>query len=109
LDAFVVGQEQAKKKLAVAVSNHYARLDGGLGHIADHDLRDVTVAKSNVLLIGPTGSGKTYMVKVLAEALDVPFAAGDATSLTEAGYVGLDVETPLKDLIQAADDDIEEA
>lgn len=109
LDTFVVGQERAKRTLAVAVANHYARIDGNDRRIADPDLAGVTIEKSNILLIGPTGCGKTFILRALAENLNVPFCVGDATSLTEAGYVGQDVESILRDLIRAADDDIETA
>ena len=103
LDEYVVGQDEAKMTLAVAVYNHYKRIffsgeDGG-----------VEIAKSNVLLLGPTGVGKTYLAQTLAKLLDVPFAIADATTLTEAGYVGEDVENILLRLIQAADYDIERA
>lgn len=109
LDTIVVGQERAKRTLAVAVANHYARITNGNRKIADPELANVIVEKSNVLMIGPTGSGKTYLARALAEKLNVPFSVGDATSLTEAGYVGQDVENILVDLIQAADDDIDAA
>ncbi|TWD80485.1 ATP-dependent Clp protease ATP-binding subunit ClpX [Kribbella amoyensis] len=104
LDQYVVGQEQAKKSLAVAVYNHYKR-------IPDRRPRSepVEVGKSNVLLIGPTGSGKTYLAQTMARMLDVPFALADATALTEAGYVGEDVENILLKLIQAADHDVKKA
>ena len=102
LDEYVIGQDAAKKALAVAVYNHYKR-------ILNHSTTDVEIQKSNVLLIGPTGSGKTYLAQTLARLLNVPFAIADATSLTEAGYVGEDVETILLKLIQAADYDIERA
>lgn len=102
LDDYVIGQERAKKALSVAVYNHYKRiLYGGKS--------DVEIQKSNVLMIGPTGSGKTYLAQSLAKFLNVPFAIADATSLTEAGYVGEDVETILLKLIQAADFDMERA
>ncbi|MCS7054828.1 MAG: ATP-dependent Clp protease ATP-binding subunit ClpX [Thermoflexales bacterium] len=103
LDEYVVGQEAAKRALAVAVYNHYKRIE--------HKARfaDVEVGKSNVLLIGPTGSGKTYLAQTLAKLLDVPFCIADATALTEAGYVGEDVETILVRLIQAADGDVRRA
>ena len=103
LDRYVIGQEEAKKILSVAVYNHYKRIENE--NIAD----DVELQKSNILLIGPTGSGKTFLVQNLARVLDVPFASADATSLTEAGYVGEDVENILLKLIQAADYDIEAA
>ncbi|NOZ20949.1 MAG: ATP-dependent Clp protease ATP-binding subunit ClpX [Planctomycetes bacterium] len=102
LDEYVVGQERAKKIISVAVHNHYKRLIADIGD-------DVELDKSNVLLIGPTGSGKTLMARVLAQMLDVPFAIGDATTLTEAGYVGEDVENLLLKLIQAADFDVQKA
>ena len=104
LDQYVIGQEHAKKYLSVAVHNHYKRL---LHH--DSDDSDVEIDKSNVLLIGPTGSGKTLLAKTLARKLDVPFAICDATTVTEAGYVGEDVENFLLRLLQAADYDIEAA
>lgn len=109
LQEFVVSQEPAKRALAVAVYNHYKRI--GLGPAGDDAgaFQDVEVGKSNVLLVGPTGCGKTYLAQTLAKRLDVPFAVADATSLTEAGYVGEDVETILLKLIQAADGDIERA
>lgn len=103
LDDYIIGQEQAKKMLAVAVYNHYKRIN----HIAEAD--GVELRKSNILMIGPTGSGKTFIVQNLARILNVPFAIADATSLTEAGYVGEDVENILLKLIQAADYDIEAA
>src|SRR4030065_114330 len=103
LDDYVVGQEDAKKKLSVAVYNHYKRIRSG-------DVqRDVELQKSNILLIGPTGSGKTLLAQTLARQLNVPFAIADATSLTEAGYVGEDVENILLKLLQAADYDVERA
>lgn len=103
LDDFVVGQERAKKVLAVAVYNHYKRIEGaGQGG-------DVEVQKSNILLLGPTGSGKTLLAQTLARVLNVPFAIADATSLTEAGYVGEDVENIILSLLQAADYDVEKA
>ena len=104
LDQYVVGQENTKRSLAVAVHNHYKRL----AH-AEGEEGQVELDKSNVLLIGPTGSGKTLLAKTLARVLNVPFAIGDATTLTEAGYVGEDVENLLLKLIQAADFDIEAA
>ncbi|EFW89167.1 ATP-dependent Clp protease ATP-binding subunit ClpX [Streptococcus equinus] len=105
LDEYVVGQERAKRALAVAVYNHYKRVS-----FADsRDEEDVELQKSNILLIGPTGSGKTFLAQTLAKSLNVPFAIADATSLTEAGYVGEDVENILLKLIQAADFNIERA
>ncbi len=102
LDQYVVGQDEAKKALSVAVYNHYKRVLSG-------DTLDVELQKSNVLLIGPTGSGKTYLAQTLAKIINVPFAIADATTLTEAGYVGEDVENILLKLIQAADFNIERA
>ena len=103
LDQYVIGQDEAKKVLSVAVYNHYKRIMSG------KDTDDVEIEKSNILLIGPTGSGKTLLARSLAKLLDVPFAIADATTLTEAGYVGEDVENILLRLIQAADYDIEKA
>ncbi|HVR78913.1 MAG TPA: ATP-dependent Clp protease ATP-binding subunit ClpX [Acidimicrobiia bacterium] len=103
LDDYVVGQEDAKKKLSVAVYNHYKRIRGAEAQ------RDVELQKSNILLIGPTGSGKTLLAQTLARQLNVPFAIADATSLTEAGYVGEDVENILLKLLQAADYDVNRA
>ena len=103
LDEYVIGQERAKKTLAVAVYNHYKRIRSG------SNVEDVELSKSNICLIGPTGSGKTYTVQTLARILNVPFAIADATTLTEAGYVGEDVENILLKLIQAADYDVEKA
>ncbi|MFL6021958.1 MAG: ClpX C4-type zinc finger protein, partial [Marmoricola sp.] len=111
LNSYVIGQEQAKKSLAVAVYNHYKRVQAGLG-IVNHRHRNedvVELAKSNILLIGPTGCGKTYLAQTLARMLNVPFAIADATALTEAGYVGEDVENILLKLIQAADYDVKKA
>ena len=104
LDDYIIGQEQAKKILAVAVYNHYKRVQAGSG-----SANEVELAKSNILLIGPTGCGKTLMAQTLARMLNVPFAIADATALTEAGYVGEDVENILLKLIQAADYDIKKA
>ena len=104
LDDYVVGQDPAKKKLAVAVYNHYKRIRSG-----EHRRDDVELHKSNILLIGPTGCGKTLLAQTLARQLNVPFAIADATALTEAGYVGEDVENILLKLIQAADYDVKRA
>ena len=101
LNEYIIGQERVKKTLAVAVVNHYKRVLGG--EISDPDLEDVEVSKSNVLLIGPTGCGKTALAQTLARRLHVPFAIGDATTLTEAGYVGEDVENLILKLVMAAD------
>lgn len=101
LDQYVIGQEEAKKTLAVAVYNHYKRIN------SEDEISDVEIQKSNVLLLGPTGCGKTLLAQTLARILKVPFAIADATTLTEAGYVGEDVENILLKLIQAADYDIE--
>lgn len=103
LDEYVIGQEEAKKTLAVAVYNHYKRIN------TEDEISDVEIQKSNVLLLGPTGCGKTMLAQTLARMLNVPFAIADATTLTEAGYVGEDVENILLKLIQAADYDIEKA
>jgi len=103
LDDYVIGQERAKKILSVAVHNHYKRIDTRVG------MDDVELQKSNILLLGPTGSGKTLLAQTLARILDVPFCIADATSLTEAGYVGEDVENVIVNLLQAADGDIERA
>ncbi|WP_026533552.1 ATP-dependent Clp protease ATP-binding subunit ClpX [Arthrobacter sp. H41] len=115
LQEYVVGQEPAKRSLAVAVYNHYKRIQSGsapraAGTLADvAESEDVEIAKSNILLIGPTGCGKTYLAQTLARRLNVPFAVADATALTEAGYVGEDVENILLKLIQAADYDVKKA
>lgn len=98
-DEYVIGQQRAKKILSVAVYNHYKRLE----------LRDSSIKKSNVLLVGPTGSGKTYLVQVMAKALDVPLVIADATTLTEAGYIGDDVEVVLEKLLMESDGDVERA
>ena len=102
LDEFVVGQEQAKKIISVAVYNHYKR-------VATGTMDDIEIEKSNILMIGPTGCGKTYLVKTLAKLLDVPLAIADATSLTEAGYIGDDIESVVSKLLAAADNDVERA
>ena len=102
LDEYVVGQEYAKKVMSVAVYNHYKR-------VATDTMDDIEIEKSNMLMIGPTGSGKTYLVKTLARLLDVPLAITDATSLTEAGYIGDDIESVVSKLLAAADNDVEKA
>ena len=102
LDEYVVGQDQAKKVVSVAVYNHYKRVATGTQD-------EIEIEKSNMLMIGPTGSGKTYLVKTLARLLDVPLAIADATSLTEAGYIGDDIESVLSKLLAAADNDVEKA
>ncbi|GAA4765908.1 ATP-dependent Clp protease ATP-binding subunit ClpX [Microbacterium gilvum] len=110
LEEYVIGQEPAKRALAVAVYNHYKRVRAR-GEIkpADQKADDVEIAKSNILMLGPTGSGKTYLAQTLAKRLNVPFAVADATALTEAGYVGEDVENILLKLLQAADFDVKRA
>ena len=110
LDTVVIGQVEAKKRLAVGVTNHHKRIremENPTRRL--DDLSDVKIEKSNILLLGPTGCGKTFLLKSLAETLDVPFAISDATTLTEAGYVGEDVETILLRLLMAADYDVEKA
>ena len=104
LDQYVIGQDDAKKSLSVAVYNHYKRINAG-----PSKSDDVEIQKSNILMMGPTGSGKTLLAQTLARILNVPFAIADATALTEAGYVGEDVENILLKLIQAADYDVERA
>jgi len=108
LDSYVIGQEKAKKGLSVAVYNHYKRIQSG-GERSGSSEDGVELAKSNILLLGPTGSGKTLLAQTLARLLNVPFAIADATALTEAGYVGEDVENILLKLIQAADYDVKKA
>ncbi len=105
LDSYIIGQDHAKKVLSVAVHNHYKRIKNNIALRKD----DVELQKSNILLIGPTGSGKTLLAQTLARVLDVPFTIADATSLTEAGYVGEDVENIIVNLLQAADYDVERA
>ncbi len=107
LDEYIIGQEEAKRTLSVAVYNHYKRIEYNKTNKADSD--DIELKKSNVLLLGPTGSGKTLLAQTLSRILNVPFASCDATTLTEAGYVGEDVETVLLKLIQNADYDVEKA
>ena len=110
LEEYVIGQEPAKKALSVAVYNHYKRVRAGEGvKTAEDKANEVEIAKSNILLIGPTGCGKTYLAQTLARRLNVPFAVADATSLTEAGYVGEDVENILLKLLQSADFDVKRA
>lgn len=110
LNEYVVGQDNAKRTLSVAVYNHYKRIRAqDAVSVAKKDDDHVEIGKSNILLIGPTGTGKTYLAQTLAKILDVPFAIADATALTEAGYVGEDVENILLKLIQAADDDVARA
>ena len=102
MDRYIIGQDDAKVALSVAVYNHYKRIYFGGGD-------DVELQKSNILMLGPTGSGKTYLVKTLAKLLDVPLAITDATSLTEAGYIGDDIESVVSKLLAAADNDVEKA
>lgn len=111
LDEYICGQEEAKRQLAVSVYNHYVRIrDPHLkSKIADEGLAETEIEKNNVLMVGPTGCGKTLLARTLAKVLDVPFAIGDATTVTEAGYVGEDVENLLLRLLQAADMDVERA
>lgn len=106
LNHYVIGQDRAKRALAVAVYNHYKRINF---HDTREESEDVDLQKSNILMIGPTGSGKTFLAQTLAKSLNVPFAIADATALTEAGYVGEDVENILLKLLQAADFNIERA
>ncbi|HEY5179274.1 MAG TPA: ClpX C4-type zinc finger protein, partial [Dermatophilaceae bacterium] len=108
LEQFVIGQDPAKRALSVAVYNHYKRIQAGEA-ASKKDTEAVDISKSNILLIGPTGCGKTYLAQTLARMLNVPFAIADATALTEAGYVGEDVENILLKLIQAADYDVKKA
>ena len=109
LEEYVIGQEDAKKALSVAVYNHYKRVRAATSPHAVDSADDIDIQKSNILLIGPTGCGKTYLAQTLAKRLNVPFAVADATALTEAGYVGEDVENILLKLIQAADYDVKRA
>lgn len=102
LDDYIIGQEYAKKVISVAVYNHYKR-------VATGTMDEIEIEKSNMLMIGPTGCGKTYLVKTLAKLLDVPLAITDATSLTEAGYIGDDIESVVSKLLAAADNDVEKA
>ncbi|NLW99290.1 MAG: ATP-dependent Clp protease ATP-binding subunit ClpX, partial [Actinomycetales bacterium] len=109
LEKYVVGQDRAKRALSVAVYNHYKRIQAEENSLGKRDADHVEIAKSNILLVGPTGCGKTYLAQTLARRLNVPFAMADATALTEAGYVGEDVENILLKLIQAADYDVKKA
>ncbi len=109
LDAYVIGQERAKKVVSVAVYNHYKRLYAESKRQEKEEPEEVQIEKSNILMIGPTGSGKTYLVKTLARLLDVPLAIADATSLTEAGYIGDDIESVISKLLAAAGNDVERA
>jgi len=105
LDEYVIGQDDAKKALAVAVYNHYKRISSA----SEMNIDDTRIEKSNICLLGPTGSGKTLLARTLAKVIDVPITIADATVLTEAGYVGEDVESILSNLLQAADYDVERA
>jgi len=107
LGDYVIGQDEAKKSISVAVYNHYKRLKDNKLDVSD--LKDVKISKSNILFIGPTGSGKTLLAQTLADLLDVPFVMADATTLTEAGYVGEDVENIMQKLLQKCDYDVEKA
>lgn len=107
LDEYVIGQEYAKKTLSVAVYNHYKRIGNGFETVSGKE--EIQIEKSNILLLGPTGCGKTLLARTLARLIDVPFTIADATALTEAGYVGEDVESILSNLLQAADYDVEQA
>ncbi len=109
LDSYIIGQESAKKTLSVAVYNHYKRIQAQANNPRRNEDEDIELGKSNILLLGPTGCGKTYLAQTLARMLNVPFAMADATALTEAGYVGEDVENILLKLIQAADFDVKKA
>ena len=109
LDEYIIGQDEAKRVLSVAVYNHYKRLNFNLDKENQKEIENVELEKSNILMVGSTGSGKTLLAKTLAKVLKVPFATADATTLTEAGYVGDDVENILLKLIQNADYDIERA
>ena len=109
LDEYVIGQEKAKKVISVAVYNHYKRVLLQNGGQDENQEEKIQIEKSNILMIGPTGSGKTYLVKTLARLLDVPLAIADATSLTEAGYIGDDIESVVSNLLSAADNDVEKA
>lgn len=109
LDGYVIGQERAKKVISVAVYNHYKRVYAESKRQENEDSKEVQIEKSNILMIGPTGSGKTYLVKTLAHLLDMPLAIADATSLTEAGYIGDDIESVISKLLAAAGNDVERA
>jgi len=109
LGDYVIGQAEAKKSMSVAVYNHYKRLKNNNNENENDDFKDVTIAKSNILFIGPTGSGKTLLAQTLANLLEVPFVMADATTLTEAGYVGEDVENIMQKLLQKCDYDVEKA